>query len=107
MLIHQKKEFEILRDKMNGETGELERALSFPRLGVLNNGIFRILNVSMVSCFLFSLFVGIAVALAVDAFLCPRLVSIGCGVAVAVLLAVVSFLGAKRYAVAVENSDES
>lgn len=106
MLVLQSKEFEILRDGIGSETGNLQKALSFPRLGALNSGMFRVLTVSMASCFLFSLLFGIAVALAVDGFAHMRSMSIASGLVSALLLATASFFGGKRYALAVEGSDD-
>jgi hypothetical protein len=105
MLRLQSKEFEILREGMEGDASDLQKALSFPRLGVLSSGIFRILNVGMASCFLFSLLLGIAVALAVDASHRSSSMSIASGLSVALLLAIISLFGGKRYALAVESPD--
>jgi hypothetical protein len=63
-------------------------------------------NVGMVSCFVFSLLLGIAVALAVDALHRSSSVSIASGLSVALVLAIISLFGGKRYALAVENPDD-
>jgi hypothetical protein len=107
MLVLQSKEYEMLPVQIKGEAIELQKALAFPRLGVLNNGVLRVLNVGMVSCFLFSVLFGIAVALAVQSLGHSPWISIASGLSITLLLAILSFFGVKRYAVAVESSDDA
>jgi hypothetical protein len=106
MLTLQSKEFEILRDGMVGEAIDMQKALSFPRLGILDSGILRVLTVGMASCLLFSLLVGTAVALAVDAFYHSSSMSIASGLCITFLLAVLSFFGSRRYALVLERLDD-
>jgi hypothetical protein len=106
MLMLQSKEFEVLREGIVGDASDLQKALSFPRLGVLNSRIFRILNVGMASCFLFSLFIGIAAGLAAAAVCHSTIMSMVSGLTITLVFAIISLVGAKRYALAVESSDE-
>jgi hypothetical protein len=105
MLTLQANEFNILQERIKSESADLKKALSFPRLLVLDKRIFLILNVGMASCFLFSLLIGIAASLATAALYHSPLLSIASGATIGLFFAVMSLIGGKLYARAVEASD--
>ena len=104
MLVLQAKEFELLQEVIHDEGKVLRMALFFPRLGVLDSLIFRILSVAMASCFLFSLLIGIGAYLGTAAMWQSHVRPITSGVAVTLLFMTLSLVGGKRYALAVESS---
>jgi hypothetical protein len=104
MLLLQRKEFELLEKGIQGEVESLRSALSFPRLGVLTSLILRVLNVGMMSSFLFSLLIGIGAGLGVDVLWHSKSRSITLGLVITLVFATVSLVGGKRYAVAIESS---
>lgn len=104
MLLFQTKEFELLPEESQIEKGALRSAWFFPRLGVLDSIPFRSLSVGMVSCFLFALLIGIGTGMGANALWHSHFTSIALGLIVALLFMVISLIGGKRYAVAVEGS---
>ena len=103
MLTLQTMQFHGLRTKISKDLDAWHNALSFPRLGILNSLRFRVLNVGMASCMLFSTLFGVATALAIDGSRLPRLISISSGIIAAVALIVVCIVGVKRYANALDR----
>ncbi len=107
MLTLQSVEIGFLRDSMGREAKLLQDSMLFPRLGVFNNGLLRLLTVGMASCSLFALLFAIAVWLTFDTIWHSNVRSLAFGLGSFVALMLASFFGTKRYALAVESVDAS
>ena len=101
----QEAEFHILKCDL-GVDEKLRDAFLYPRIGVFKSRTLHLFTVGIISCLVFTLTVGIAVALILHT-VCLTWASILSGSLTSLLLAMASVFGSKAYIAAIEKHDDN
>jgi hypothetical protein len=103
VLIIQSAEISLLR-KQHEISAELADAMHSPRAGVFKSSLLHFFTVGMVSCFAFSVIIGLTTTFFLNKFIFVKWAAIFWGVSATLFLFALSHFGSKRYITAVESA---